>query len=123
MEAKRSKKKSKKRNWAKLKAEYCTTDVVVVARKHIVRFAKNNRIVNPFNYGSFINDPETGRGISLLYCVLPLAELQENLMNRTCDMQTLQENPPIYAPKGFFDDDEIKLYPGKIIEFGDNLSV
>lgn len=96
--------------------------VVVVARKHIVRFAENNRIVNPFNYGSFINDPETGRGISLLYCILPLAELQEDLMNRTCDMQTLQENPPIYAPKGFFDDDEIKLYPGKIIEFGDNLS-
>jgi hypothetical protein len=96
--------------------------VVVVARKYVVRFEKNNRIVNPFTYGSWINDPETGRGISPLYCVLSLAELQEDLMNRTCDMQTLQENPPIYAPKGFFDDEEVKLYPGKIIEFGDNLS-
>lgn len=96
--------------------------VVVVARKHIVRFEKNRRIINPFTYGSWVNDPETGRGISPLYCVLPLAQLQEDLMNRTCDMQTLSENPPIYAPKGFFDEDEVKLYPGKIIEYGDNLS-
>lgn len=96
--------------------------IVVVARKYVVRFQKNNRIINPFTYGNWINDPATGRGISPLYCVLSLAELQENLMNRTCDMQTLQECPPLYAPKGFFDEDEIKLYPGKIIEFGDNLS-
>lgn len=96
--------------------------VVVVAREHVVRFEKNNRIVNPFNYGAFVTDPETGRAISPLFCVLPLAQLQEDLMNRTCDMQALQENPPIYAPKGFFDDDEVKLYPGKIIEYGDNIS-
>lgn len=96
--------------------------VVVVARKHVVRFEKNNRIINPFTFGAWITDPETGRGISPLYCVLSLANLQEDLMNRTCDMQTLQENPPIYAPKGFFDDEEVQLYPGKIIEFGDNLS-
>lgn len=96
--------------------------VVVVARKHVVRFEKNNRIINPFTFGAWITDPETGRGISPLYCVLSLANLQEDLMNRTCDMQTLQENPPIYAPRGFFDDEEVQLYPGKIIEFGDNLS-
>lgn len=95
---------------------------VVVGRKHLVRFQKNNRIINPFTYGAFITDPETGRGISPLYCVLSLAKLQEDLLNRTCDMQALQENPPIYAPKGFFDDEEIKLYPGKIIEFGDELN-
>ncbi len=96
--------------------------VVVVARKFVVRFQKNQRIINPFTYGSWINDPETKRGISPLYCVLSLAEIQEDLLNRTCDMQTLQECPPIYAPKGFFSDDEVKLYPGKVIEFGDNLS-
>jgi len=96
--------------------------VVVVARKYVVRFEKNNRIINPFTYGSFVNDPETQRAISPLYCTVSLAQLQEDLMNRTCDMQTLQENPPIYAPKGFFDDDEVKLYPGKIIEFGDDLN-
>lgn len=96
--------------------------IVVVARKHLVRFEKNNRIQNPFTYASYIEDPETGYGISPIYCVYKLAMLQEDLMSRTCDMQTLAENPPIYAPKGFFKDDEIKLYPGKVIEYGDNLS-
>ncbi len=43
-------------------------------------------------------------------------------MNKTVDLQSLTENPPLLAPEGFFDEDEIKLYPGKIIEYGDNLS-
>ena len=34
----------------------------------------------------------------------------------------MSENPPLLAPEGFFDEDEIQLYPGKIIEYGDNLS-
>lgn len=96
--------------------------VVVAARKYLIRFEKNNRIVNPFTFGTVVTDPETGWGISPLFCTLSLSELQEDLMNRTCDMQALEENPPIYAPRGFFDDDEIKLYPGKVIEYGDNLS-
>ena len=113
-------------HWGNLRLEDGTLlknwHCVVVARKYVVRFEKNSRIVNPFTYDAFIEDPETGRGISPVYCVLSLAKIQEDLMNRTCDMQTLQENPPIYAPRGFFDDEEIKLYPGKIIEFGDDLS-
>ena len=96
--------------------------IVVVARKHVVRFEQNNRIINPFTIGSWVTDPETNRGISPLYCVLSLAHVQEELMNRTVDMQSLSENPPLLAPQGFFDEDEVELYPGKIIEFGDNLS-
>ena len=95
---------------------------VIVARKYLVLFGKNEAIVNPFSYGAFVVDPQTKRGISPLYSVLSLAHLQEELMNRTCDLQALNENPPLLAPEGFFDDDEIKLYPGKIIEYGDNLS-
>ena len=95
---------------------------VVVGRKFLVEFGKNERIINPFSYGSFITDPDTKRGISPLYCVLSLAHLQEDLLNRTCNLQSLTENPPILAPEGFFDEDEIKLYPGKIIEYGDNLT-
>ncbi|MCR5266779.1 MAG: hypothetical protein K6E29_09355 [Cyanobacteria bacterium RUI128] len=96
--------------------------IVVVGKKFLVRFAKNNRILNPFSYGAFVVDPETKRGISPLYCVLDLAHTQEDLMNRTVDMQSLSENPPLLAPEGFFDEEEIKLYPGKIIEYEDNLS-
>ena len=95
---------------------------VVVARKYLVSFEKNECIINPFSYGAFITDPDTKRGISPLYSVLSLAHFQEELMNRTCNLQTLSENPPLLAPEGFFDEDEIDLYPGKIIEYGDNLS-
>ena len=95
---------------------------VVVARKYLVKFSKNERIINPFTYGAFVTDPETKRGISPLYSILDLALTQENLLNRTCDMQSLAENPPILAPEGFFDEEEIELYPGKIIEYGDNIS-
>jgi len=95
---------------------------VVVARKYLVEFSKNERLINPFSYGAFITDPETKRGISPLYCVLSLAHLQEDLLNRTCNLQSLNENPPLLAPEGFFDEDELELYPGKIIEYGDNLT-
>ncbi len=95
---------------------------VVIGGKYLVKFAKNERIINPFSYGAFIVDPQTKRGISPLYCVLSLAMLQEDLLNRTCNLQALNENPPLLAPEGFFDEEEIELYPGKIIEYGDNLT-
>ncbi len=95
---------------------------VIVARKYLVAFEKNERLINPFSYGAFITDPDSKRGISPLYSILSLAHFQEELMNRTCNLQTLNENPPLLAPEGFFDEDEITLYPGKIIEYGDNLS-
>ncbi len=94
----------------------------VVARKYLVLFGKNESIINPFSYGAFVRDPEVKRGISPLYSVLSLAHVQEDLLNRTCNLQSLSENPPLLAPEGFFEDDEIQLYPGKIIEYGDNLT-
>ena len=95
---------------------------VVVARKYLVRFKKNETIINPFTYGTFIQDPEAKRGISPLYSILSIAHAQEDLFNRTLNMQALSENPPLLAPEGFFTQEEINLYPGKIIEYGDNLS-
>lgn len=96
--------------------------VVVVGRKYLVQFEKNDSTINPFTYGTLVTDPDTKRGISPLYCVLSLASSQEGFLNRTIDMQSLTENPPLLAPEGFFDEEEIALYPGKIIEYGDNLS-
>lgn len=96
--------------------------VVIVARKYLVRFQKNESLINPFTYGAFIVDPESKRGISPLYSILSLANAQEDLFNRTLNMQALSENPPLLAPEGFFTQEEINLYPGKIIEYGDNIS-
>ena len=95
---------------------------VVVARKYLVYFHKNDALINPFSYGALVQDPETKRGISPLYSVLSLSQVQEDLLNRTCNLQALSENPPLLAPEGFFDEDELQLYPGKIIEYGDNLT-
>ena len=95
---------------------------VVVARKYLVYFHKNDALINPFSYGALVRDPETKRGISPLYSVLSLSQVQEDLLNRTCNLQTLAENPPLLAPEGFFEEDELQLYPGKIIEYGDNLT-
>ena len=95
---------------------------VIVGRKFLVKFSKNERIINPFTYGALVEDPSIKRGISPLFSVLDLSKLQENLIDRTLNLQSLSENPPLIAPEGFFEDDEISLYPGKIIEYSDNLS-
>lgn len=95
---------------------------VVVGGKYLVQFEKNQRIINPFTYHSLIEDPDTKRGISLLYCVLEHSKLQDELVSRTINMQALNENPPKVAPKGMFKQDKTVLYPGQVEEFGDNLS-
>lgn len=113
-------------HWGDLKLDDGTVlrnwHVVVIARQFVVLFEKNNRIINPFTFGTLIEDPSTKRGISPLYSVLNLAHTQEDLFNRTCNMQALAENPPIFAPEEFFKDKDVKLYPGKIIDYGDGLS-
>lgn len=95
--------------------------IVIAGGKYLIRFAKNQFVINPFTYGAFFVDPITGRGISLLTCVSDLCEFQETLMNKTLDLQSLTENPPMLAPKEFFEDDEVNLYPGKIITFDTSL--
>lgn len=96
---------------------------VVVAGKYLVRFEKNPFIDNPFSYGTYFQDPDTKRGISPLYSVLDIAETQEGILRRTMNLQSLTENPPVLAPKGFFGDeaDDIDLYPGKVIEYDPQL--
>ncbi len=94
---------------------------VVAGGKYLVRFEKNKFVINPFTFGTFLQEPETKRGISPLYSVLDLAHIQENLLNKTVDMQSLTENPPLLCPKDFFDNDDVELYPGKIITYDPQL--
>lgn len=94
---------------------------VVVGGKYLVRFEKNIFVINPFIFGTFLQDPDTKRGISPLYSIMDLAHVQENLLNKTVDMQALTENPPLLCPKDFFDDDDVELYPGKIITYDPQL--
>ena len=92
---------------------------VVVAGKYLVCFEKNPFVINPFSYGAFILDPANRRGISPLYGIYDIAHIQEDMIQKTVDLQSLTENPPILAPAGFFGNapDDVKLRPGKIIEY------
>lgn len=94
---------------------------VVVADKYLVLFEKNKFIINPFTYGCYVKDPATKRGISPLYSGLATAKVQERMLNQTVDLQALNENKPLLAPKGFFNEKEIEMYPGKIIEFDQSI--
>lgn len=93
----------------------------VVGGQFLVLFEKNKYIINPFTYGTYFKDPKTGRGISPLYSGLNIALTQEKMLNQTIDLQSLNENKPILAPKGFFKGEEIEMYPGKIIEYDQQL--
>lgn len=108
-------------HWGDLKLEDGTVlknwRAVVVAGKYLVQFSENESVINPFSFGGFIKDPDTQRYISILYSIYELSLMQEDLMNRTCNMQALSENPPILAPDDFFEDEEIELYPGKVITY------
>lgn len=96
---------------------------VVVAGKYLVRFCKNPFVINPFTHTGYLIDPDTKRGISPLYGILELAHTQEDMLRRTMDLQSLTENPPVYAGKGFFGDEagDLEVHPGKILEYDPQL--
>lgn len=96
---------------------------VAVGGKYLVAFEKNPFVINPFTFGAYITDSENKRGISPLYSVYDLANQQEDFLRRTMDLQSLTENPPILAGKGFFGDDpdDIEIYPGKVMEYDPNM--
>ena len=91
---------------------------VVVGGKYLVRFEKNPFIINPFSYGAYVTDPANRRGISPLYSIYDIALTQEDMLRHQMDLAKLNENKPLYAPKGFFQETgNIEVEPGKIIEY------
>lgn len=96
---------------------------VVIAGKYLVRFEKNPLVINPFSFGTYVTDPDNGRGISPLYSIYDISLTQEDMLRRTMDMQALTENPPQFVPKGFYGEhpDNIEIHPGKIMEYDQGL--
>ena len=43
------------------------------------------------------------------------------MLRRTMNLQSLTENPPLYCAKGFFKDNKVDLFPGKVIEYDPQL--
>lgn len=90
--------------------------IVVAGRSKIIRFEPNPFVTNPFIYGSIIEDPQTGRGISPLKIAIALNQLSSTILNKQLDALSLIINPPYLAPKGCFKGEQ-DVKPGKIIEY------
>lgn len=96
---------------------------VVVGGRYLVQFEKNPLVMNPFTYGAYVLDNDNRRGVSPLYSIYDIALSHETMIRKTMDLESLNENPPMLAGKGFFGDDadDIEVYPGKIVEYDNAL--
>ena len=90
--------------------------VTIAGRAQVIRFEANPFVIDPIIYGNLIEDPDTQRGISILKPVLPMSELNSQILNKKVDALALKLNPPYLAPKGCFKGEQI-VKPGKIIEY------
>lgn len=90
--------------------------ITLAGRKNIIRFEENPFIMNPFVFAAFLEDPETKRGYSPLYVVLPLNEASETIMNLQLEALKLIINKPYLAPKGALSG-KINIKEGSIIEY------
>lgn len=95
--------------------------IVVIARKFVACFEANRWIINPLINVALFRDEESNRGIPELWSIYDICKEQENKVNLQNNAQSLNLNPPAYAPEGFFKDKVIKLFPGKQVEYKQGL--
>lgn len=93
----------------------------VLAGKFLIFFDENPVYINPFIWDCTQLDPETGRGVSPLKCILDMSQFKEELINKSYDIATLNANPPVWANdtllKEKYKDKENLYEPGKVIEY------
>ena len=93
----------------------------VLAGKFLIFFDENPVYINPFVWDCTQLDPETGRGVSPLKCILDMSQFKEELINKSYDIATLNANPPVWANdtllKEKYKDKENLYEPGKVIEY------
>ena len=95
--------------------------IVVIARQYVAMFEHNRWIINPIINMALFRDVTSKRGIPELWSIYDLCKEQENKVNLQNDAQSLNLNPPAYAPEGFFKENKVKLFPGKQVEYKQGL--
>lgn len=95
--------------------------IVVIARQYLAVFEHNRWVINPIICCSTMRDAKSKRGIPELWSIYDLCKEQENKVNLQNDAQSLNLNPPAYAPEGFFKEEKVRLYPGKQVEYKQGL--
>lgn len=93
----------------------------VLAGKFLIFFDENPVYINPFVWDCTQLDPETGRGVSPLKCILDMSQFKEELINKSYDIAALNANPPVWAHdtmiKEKYKDKENFYEPGKVLEY------
>lgn len=95
--------------------------IVVIGRKYLAMFEPNRWVINPIINMALFRDINSKRGIPELWSIYDICKEQENKVNLQNDAQSLNLNPPAYAPEGFFKEEKVKLFPGKQVEYKQGL--
>lgn len=90
--------------------------ITIAARNRLIRLEPSPYPTCPIIYSAFYIDEETGRSISPLSTVIPMAQAATTMLNLQIAAVKLIINKPFLAPKGVIVGD-IEVYPGKIIEY------
>lgn len=94
---------------------------VVVGRSKLVAFEPKGIFTPGVYYFPFHALKEGDRGTSPLYYIMDLCAAEQKAFNDSIDFIELQKNPPIYAPEGFFEENEVKLAPGAHITYNQGM--
>lgn len=93
----------------------------VLAGKYLIFFDENPVYINPFVWDCTQLDPETGRGISPLKCILEMSKGKEEMLNKACDIAELNANPCHWVSDTFlkekYKNGVIDYEPGKVLEY------
>lgn len=90
---------------------------VIIGRQFLAYFAPKGIYTPDIYYFPFHARGNGARGVSPLFYIADLCQAEEDAYNDTRDAVKLQLNPCRYAPTGFFEENEVKQEPGKIITY------
>lgn len=90
---------------------------VVIGRRFLAYFGPKGIYTPDIYYFPFHARGNGARGVSPLFYIADLCQAEEEAYNDTRDAVKLQLNPCRYAPTGFFEENNVKQEPGKIITY------
>lgn len=91
--------------------------VIDVCLDRVLRCEPSPLLFSPFVFYAPLVDPNDRRGISKLRVAIIYNAIRSNIANAETDLLALLINPPFWSVKGSITDTEIKLAPGKKLEF------
>jgi len=105
--------------WGSLKLDDGTvlTDyyIVLAGNKKIIRFEPNSYPFCPIRRSSFLDNPKTGRSISMFDCAVPLNQYNSELFQDAQRCAGLVVDRPSFGPEGLLPEKQIEIKRGMYI--------